>query len=254
MTIREPALHRRMVGSQAAIVAETADGIVKVDENEVRDFSVPGHGQAALTLSLDAREIVSGYVLMLDGPCPEWIVTERLNDLAKYCLVLPRSERWRQALSTALLGTWADPLAAGALLAPTALGTLKNEARTLHRQLVPLWRRRTRHGRVLSLNADLGGVSLYDLVADEVDFLAHTARGVFEDERLNRVLRGLDPAERAVVFAYAEGEGTTWTEAATVAGAPEPQAFGERVRRKVHRLAAEQRRRAAQHRPGPPEA
>jgi hypothetical protein len=48
------------------------------------------------------------------------------------------------------------------------------------------------------------------------------------------------------------GEGTTWAEAATSAGAPDPEAFGERVRRKAKRLAAEQRRRAAQRHPGLP--
>ncbi|MEV4040779.1 hypothetical protein [Streptomyces umbrinus] len=95
----------------------------------------------------------------------------------------------------------------------------------------------------MSLDAALGdGLSLYDLVVSEVDYLAHTAGGVFEDDRLNRVLRGLTPVERAVVFVYAEG--TTWTEAAAHAGATDPDAFGERVRRKTRRLAAEQHRRA----------
>ncbi|MGW7529084.1 hypothetical protein [Streptomyces sp. NPDC054783] len=79
------------------------------------------------------------------------------------------------------------------------------------------------HGRVLSLDANLGdGLSLYDLVATDVDLLAHTAGGVLEDERLNRVLHGLTENERHTVFAYAEGEGTTWTEAAVYAGATDP--------------------------------
>lgn len=117
----------------------------------------------------------------------------------------------------------------------------------MHRQLVPVWKRRTRHGRVLSLDADLGdGLSLHDLVAADIDLLARAASGVFEDERLNTVLRGLATDERQVVFAYAEGEGSTWTEAAAHLGAAEPEAFGERVRRKAKRLAAEQQRRAAQ--------
>ncbi|MFF4139253.1 hypothetical protein ACFY1B_49545 [Streptomyces mirabilis] len=99
---------------------------------------------------------------------------------------------------------------------------------------MPLWRRRTRHGRVLSL---------YDLVADDIDLLTHSTAGggVFADERLNAVLRGFNPPERVVVFTYAENDGTTWSEAA--AGATDPEAFGERVRRKVKRIAAEQRRR-----------
>ncbi|KUN75399.1 hypothetical protein [Streptomyces griseoruber] len=158
-------------------------------------------------------------------------------------------------METALLGDWCAALWSGnGILLSPALDVLKAEARTVHRQLVPIWRRRTRHGRVLSLDADLGGLSLYDLVVADVDLLAHTTGGVYVDERLNAVLRGLDPTECAVVFAYAEGEGTTWTEAAAQAGAASPEAFGERVRRKVRRLANEQRRRAAQRRPAPPVA
>jgi hypothetical protein len=106
---------------------------------------------------------------------------------------------------------------------------------------------------VLSLDADLGGgLSLHDLVAADVNLLTPTTGGVYDDERLNAVLRGLTPAERQVVYAYAEDEGTTWTEGAAYAGAANPEAFGERVRRKVKRLAAEQRRRAAH--PGLPSA
>ncbi|MFK0154066.1 hypothetical protein ACIQVK_18595 [Streptomyces sp. NPDC090493] len=123
----------------------------------------------------------------------------------------------------------------------------------LHRQLTPVWRGRTRHGRVWSLDAPLGdGLSLRDLVATDVDLLAHMASGVYEDERLNRVLRGLAEAERQVVVEYAARKGTTRTEAASAAGAAKPKAFGDRVRRKVNRLVAEQCRRAAQRRPAPP--
>lgn len=42
-------------------------------------------------------------------------------------------------------------------------------------------------------------------------------------------------------------------EAASAAGTTDPEAFGERIRRKTKRLAAEQHRRTAQRRPGPPE-
>ncbi|WP_333738218.1 hypothetical protein [Streptomyces sp. IBSBF 2806] len=195
---------------------------------------------------LSAAMKVRRDVVEVDGTVS---LPEALDGVAKDVLVLPRSERWHEAVSTALLGDWMDPLFSTGYLPDTALGALKAEACSVHRQLVPVWRRRTRHGRVLSLDADLGGLSLYDLVADDVGSLAHTIGGVFEDERLNRVLRGFDPAERAVVFAYAEGEGTTWTEAAARVGVADPKAFGERVRRKSKRLAAEQRRRVAQRQP-----
>ncbi|WP_327267138.1 hypothetical protein OG444_40110 (plasmid) [Streptomyces sp. NBC_01232] len=98
---------------------------------------------------------------------------------------------------------------------------------------------------MLSLDAALGdGLSLYDLVAADVDLLSRVTGGIYQDERLNAVLRGLDPAELQVVLAYAAADGTTWTEAAAATGATEPDAFGERVRRKAKRLAAEQRRRS----------
>jgi hypothetical protein len=110
-----------------------------------------------------------------------------------------------------------------------------------------VWRRRTRHGRVLCLDAALGdGLSLHDLVVADVDMLKRLSGKVYEDERLATVLRALDPAEQQVIFAYAEGYGTTWAEAAAVVGATDPEAFGERVRRKAKRLATEHRRRLAQ--------
>jgi hypothetical protein len=168
---------------------------------------------------------------------------------AAHEFVLPWSSRWEEAISTTLIGSWCDPLMSDGHLPATTIGALRAEARTHHRQLVPLWRRGSRFGRVLSLDASLGdGLSLYDLVAVDVDLLAHTAGGVLEDERLNIVLRALDPGERLVVFAYAEGIGTSWTEAAAVVGASDQAGFGERVRRKVKRLAAEQARRMAQRR------
>ncbi|MFH8663110.1 hypothetical protein [Streptomyces afghaniensis] len=177
------------------------------------------------------------------------ITPDTVDRFASRVLVVPRSERWREAVTTASLGSWCEPFFDTGHLSTTALGALKAEARAVHRQLVPVWRRRTRHGRVLSLDAGLGdGLSLYDLVAADADLLAHATGCVFEDARLNAVLRGLNETERRVVFAYAVGEGTTWAEAAAAAGATDPHALGERVRRKAKRLAAEQRRRVEQRR------
>ncbi|MER5859782.1 hypothetical protein ABT131_29905 [Streptomyces sp900105245] len=172
---------------------------------------------------------------------------ESVDRYGAHALTLPRSERWRRALSTALLGGWCEPLFIADCLSHTAVSSLKAEARMLHRQLVPVWQRRTRRGRVLSLDAELGdGLSLYDLVAADVDLLARVTKGVFEDERLNAVMRGLTPEERQVVLARAYDGARTWTEAAAIVGVSEPAAFGERIRRKTKRLAAEQRRRRSE--------
>ena len=64
-----------------------------------------------------------------------------LTQLAARELVLPWSSRWNEAISTALIGPWCDPLLTQGHLPATALGALRAEARTLHRQLVPIWRR-----------------------------------------------------------------------------------------------------------------
>ncbi|GEB57170.1 hypothetical protein [Streptomyces gardneri] len=176
--------------------------------------------------------------------CTQSVEPSVIDGLALKWLALPVSDRWREAVSTALVGNWVAPLEEEGRLHVSALGALRADARAIHRHLVPVWRRRTRHGRVLSLDAVLGdGLSLYDLVAADVDLLSRVAGGIYEDERLNTVLRGLDPAEQQVVFAYAAADGTTWTEAAAAVGATDPNTFGERVRRKAKRLAAEQRRR-----------
>ncbi|AZQ32100.1 hypothetical protein EJ357_47765 [Streptomyces cyaneochromogenes] len=78
--------------------------------------------------------------------------------------------QWAEAVSTALLGGWANPLRTGRCLAPTALGVLQAEARVLHLQLTPLWRRRIRGARILLLDTPLGNdFTLYDLVAGRSD-------------------------------------------------------------------------------------
>lgn len=78
--------------------------------------------------------------------------------------------------------------------------------------------------------------SLEDLVIDRLG----------RDDRLGPILNMLNPDERRVVDAYAGGDGLSWAEAARMAGATEPTAAGERARRKLKRLGAEQRRRTAQ--------
>ncbi|MFF0170209.1 hypothetical protein [Streptomyces prasinus] len=235
-------------------VTRVEDGI-RLDEQPWQGTAFnPNHPIPELVDALNCRNSANGRVASFTGCGPE-AGNAHIDSLCRRVLTVPRSQRWREAVSTALLGDWDEPLWQTGHLPSSAIGALRAEARSIHRQLVPLWRRRTRHGRLLSLDAELGGgLSLYDLVAADVDLLPHTAGGVFDDERLNTVLRNLHPAERRVVLAYAEGEGTTWAEAAAAAGATEPEAFGERVRRKVKRLTAEQRRRAAQRNPGPPAA
>ncbi|MFJ5779738.1 hypothetical protein [Streptomyces sp. NPDC093094] len=233
------------VGKDAVLLRSVDDGVERIPQPSL------SAAVAAVRTFQEHRERKSLFrdlelaLYIRTAACLQPVEPRVMDVLALKSLALPVSDRWREAVSTALVGGWVDPLEQHGRLPVSALATLRAEARALHRQLVPVWRRRTRHGRVLSLDAHLGGeLSLYDLVAADVDLLHRVAGGVYEDERLNAVLRGLDPAERQVVFAYAAADGTTWIEAATAAGATDPDAFGERVRRKAKRLAAEQRRRS----------
>ncbi|MFE5519910.1 hypothetical protein ACFQ9Q_19620 [Streptomyces virginiae] len=166
----------------------------------------------------------------------------RVDAFAARELCLRTGPQWREAVSTALLGDWAAPLDRIGRLHPSSLAQLAAEARVIHRQLTPLWRRKAGHGRVLMLDTPLGnGATLYDLVGgrpDPKDLILGT-----EDARLGAVLRALAPEERKVALTWAHWQVTTWTEAAALIGATDPVAFGERVRRKLKRLGIEHTRR-----------
>ncbi|MBA4866191.1 hypothetical protein H1V43_33685 [Streptomyces sp. PSKA54] len=202
-------------GGSLQFVLPTADGVRLMNRDAALstvshppndDRRAPGLVQA---LRLRTR---TAAAVMFDDPTAAALNNqpELVDAFATKVLAVPSSARWREAISTAVIGSsWCAGLLSTGHLPATALGALKAEARTLHRQLVPLWRRRTRHGRVLSLDADLGGLSLHDLVSAHTELLTHTNGGVFEDQRLNSVLRHLNPAEQQVVFAFAAEEGTT---------------------------------------------
>ncbi|MFE4599434.1 hypothetical protein ACFRKE_01090 [Kitasatospora indigofera] len=179
--------------------------------------------------------------------------TTRLALFGQHILGLNRSARWTEALSTALLGNWIAPLHDGTGLCMLALGQLRREARTIHRQLLPLWQRRTSgNRRVLLLEKpSAGGGTLRDLLADRhlpEDPLLDQVPG---DRRLAAVLQRLAPAERDVVLALGHPGVATWAQAAELAGADRPTAVGERVRRKVRATVTELQRRDQQRIDGP---
>ncbi|MEV0604526.1 hypothetical protein AB0I82_35240 [Streptomyces sp. NPDC050315] len=170
-----------------------------------------------------------------------------VDQFASRVLTLPTGPRWREAISTALLGTWERGTLRRSLCAFGSVAAVREEARLIHRQLTPLWRRRTRHGRVLLLDMPIGddGMTLYDLAvgSSAVDDLVH---GVLpENPRVAAVLAQLRPEEQVVALALAHRLASGWTEAAALTGAADPVALGERVRRKLQRRGAQYTDRAA---------
>ena len=65
----------------------------------------------------------------------------------------------------------------------------------------------------------------------------------WEEHRLRRVLDRLKPDELRVTNIYAQRSELTWAEAARIAGAADPAAVGERIRRKLKRLGGDDKRR-----------
>jgi hypothetical protein len=172
---------------------------------------------------------------------------EDTDRFASRILCLRQGPRWREAVSTALLGGWIDPLKARGRLTPEDVWGLRREAMSIHRQLVPLWRRRAGHSRVALLDTPLGeDLTLHDMVTGSPDPQDSALGAEPDDPRLAALLRALDPDERRVVLAWAHPAVATWADAAWEAGAADPVTVGERVRRKVKRQAREHERRRAQ--------
>jgi hypothetical protein len=197
------------------------------------DYLMPP-AQAMRTLpvcrALDARDWALGEACESCSTADEFVAKD---------LVLPRGPYWDRAVHTALLGNWTDPLERGGAIGPDVLGSIRAEARTLHRQMVPLWQHRVRGSRVRLLETPLGeGLTLYDLVAGGLRMDDLVFEAAFGDERVEAVLAVLDPDERRAAMAWAHPSIAHWTEAARFAGARDPEAFGERVRRKLKRLGA----------------
>ncbi|MFE9427743.1 hypothetical protein ACFYNO_32825 [Kitasatospora sp. NPDC006697] len=184
-----------------------------------------GPQRLALMAVLTARNAaIEGDTATVDAFSRDWL---GLSDPA----------RWREAVENALLGDWVQHLGRGLLRDPDLLGLLHRHTRIEHRHLQPLWERRVR-GRRLRLLQDpvAEGLVLADLIADPRRFEDTIFAAELADSRLAAVLSGLAPVEAAVAAAYAADPKASWTEAAAAAGHPAPEAFGDRVRRKLKRL------------------
>ncbi|MFD0449430.1 hypothetical protein ACFQ10_54940 [Streptomyces indonesiensis] len=246
-------------GSAGDTVTLREDGSIALDVDGTFDLPEPFDrvaspmlittttGMAVLRPDHPANQTIESGLQSLNIPIPDVIQALSAREAALAgdgstirsfrSEVLGMWSGWNEPVSTALLGNWANPLYDQGHLTPDALKKLKSEAKVIHRQLTPVWRRKTGQKRLLLLDTPLGdGLTLYDLVPGQ----AAADTGVeasFDDPRLTEILEALSPAERAVTLALAHPGVTTWAEAARAAGAAQPAIQGEKVRRKVKRLA-----------------
>ncbi|MGW0833999.1 hypothetical protein [Streptomyces prunicolor] len=157
---------------------------------------------------------------------------EIVDQLITELLCLPLTEQWRDAVEMALMDDALNP----DRIDKSCLSLLHTLARAERLRWAPLWMRKARGGRLVLLSQQTG-VDVTDHQSPEVVLL----NSEFDDERLSFVLGGLTELERRLVQTWA-GLGGSWGEAASAQGLD--VRAGERVRRKVRRLGAEQIRRA----------
>ncbi|MGQ4434336.1 hypothetical protein [Streptomyces sp. SAS_260] len=143
-----------------------------------------------------------------------------VDEFARTWLGIRRPDKnWLEAVSTALLRDWVDLLDAHLLDKAGELGLrqLKKESGTVHRQVQPLFHRKTHGGRLLPLDHPIpAGGSLTDLLAD------HAAA----------VLTRLTPYEQHLARTWASAApGSTWPEFAGLTGTEV-----DNFRRKLRRL------------------
>ncbi|MFJ1804438.1 hypothetical protein [Streptomyces sp. NPDC088180] len=203
-------------------------------------------GMAVLTPHHPDNQTIESGFQAVGVPVPEVVRAMNAREAARtgdqaalWAFISEGLERWigwREPVSTALLGNWADSLYNEGQLSPGAVDQFLAEARVINRQLKPIWLRQANRERVRLLDAPIGdGMTLYDVLsgpaADDIGFEG------FEDPRLIRILDALSEEEQAVAIARSRPGVANWPEAARVAGVPQPETVGERVRRKVKRLA-----------------
>ncbi|MFH8894505.1 hypothetical protein [Streptomyces sp. NPDC017949] len=177
----------------------------------------------------------------------------RVDAFSREWLGLAHPERWREAVEMALLSDWTSALPAGAADDAYVSEQLRRRARTEHTRLRPLWERGRFHGRRTALFSEplRGGGTVEDLVADGRTPETEALFTELADSRIAAVIWELRTQEGEQGYAVAwnwasAGEG--WAQAAADAGLPE--AYGERIRRKLKRLGQRQTARDAARKAG----
>jgi hypothetical protein len=161
-----------------------------------------------------------------------------VDEFARTWLGISRpDEDWLEAVSTALLGNWVDLLDTHHFDDARELGLrqLKKESDTVHRQLQPLFRRKARGGRLLSLDhPTTGGGAVVDLLADQAATADSLPWWEPENDHAAAVFQQLSRSEQHLARTWATAGPCSWAEAAELASLPATDA--DSVRRKLRRL------------------
>ncbi|MEU6688119.1 hypothetical protein [Streptomyces sp. NPDC046832] len=168
---------------------------------------------------------------MLEG-WEHWEKT--VEDFARTWLPIPKvTAQWHEAVSTALIGDWADALD-DKISRLDAWQLFEQDRKIVYRQLQPLWERKTGGHRLLMLDQPRAGWGAPLDVPDKAPGPEHAALPWEpETEWAVTVFGWLEPKEQAIARAWATNPGVSWAEAAQIAGIPND---GERVRTKLKRL------------------
>ncbi len=171
-----------------------------------------------------------------------------VRDFIRTWLDLPVTRRRLEAVSAALLEEgWDTDLTVDDC--ETLLADLRRRAARQARVLWPIWETQLNHRPVGMLDQPVSTdattiCAIADLIPDPGTTEGLALAADWGQERvLRQVLSKLKPEERTITEIYAEQSDLTWAQAASVAGAANPSAIGERVRRKLKRLGAEHNRR-----------
>ncbi|WP_405204079.1 hypothetical protein OG795_00075 [[Kitasatospora] papulosa] len=192
------------------------------------DPQVRAQARQVVTEALSARQAILRSV----GP-EDW-KPEVARFARRHLGVRKLDAEWLDAVSMALLGEWADALSDPVPNDVGALGRLRQEARSVHRQLMPLWERKSGPGRVWMLDYLLpSGGDLHEIVAASYEIEDEALPWEPEREDARAVFHRLKSEEQRIARTCAL-DGGSWAEAADEAHLP--STAGTRVMRKLRRL------------------
>ncbi|MGW3214920.1 hypothetical protein ACWDBC_22120 [Streptomyces parvus] len=192
------------------------------------DPRIRAKARQVVTEALSARQAILRSV----GP-EDW-KPEVARFARRHLGVRKLDAEWLDAVSMALLGEWADTLSNPAPNDVSALDRLRQEARTVHQQLMPLWQRKSGPGRVWMLDYLLPwGEDLHEIIATSYEIEDEALPWEPERKDARAVFHRLECDEQLVARTYAL-DGGSWAEAADYAHLS--KATGTRVMRKLRRL------------------